>query len=468
MAIPAGEQQNILLVEDDPVSRKILTTAAERLGYAVTSCPDAESGWQYFQEASPRLVILDWLLPGMDGVDLCKKIRGSAKGRFVVILMVTEQERARDFEEALKAGVTYYMTKPIRREFFDAWLSAAQQSVDDLRRLESHEEREALQRQELEDLNAQLEEALGRTNAFAMESEQAYIEIRQVFETVAGGILLIDNRFNILRCNQGFLEMAGTTAEETRQNKCYELFHNALCDTPECPLQKVRKGAKHLQYQVERSRLDGPPIHYAVHATPFRGPTGDLIGIVEHITDVSDRVKAEQALRESEQRYKELSIVDELTGLYNKRHFNRHLDLEAERARRYGQPLSLLLMDIDNFKIHNDTYGHADGDRVLARLGRIIAEAIRINDLGCRYGGEEFTVILPNTAGEGARVVAERIRERFSEEIFLPSPQTPVRKTLSIGVAEYRLDDNKEALVERADQNMYAAKQGGKNRVVFR
>lgn len=467
MDTQAAAKQKILIVEDDPVCQKILAVAVAKFGYEATCCKDAESGWQHFQAETPRLVILDWLLAGMDGVTLCKKIRESEKGRFITILMTTEQERPQDFEEALKAGVTYYMTKPIRREFFEAWLSAAQKGVEDLRRLEEHEAKEERHRLELEDLNLQLEDAISHANALAMEAEQAYIEIKQIFKTVAGGILLVDGKCRILRHNESFLGMAGVTAGELKTRKCYEVFRSRLCNTPDCPVQKIRKGATRLENEVEMVAPDGSTVYYHILSTPFRGPAGDLIGIVEHITDITARVKAEKALQESEQRYKELSIVDELTGLFNKRHFNKHLDLEVERARRYGLPLAMLLMDIDNFKHHNDTYGHADGDRVLARLGRIVAESIRSNDLGCRYGGEEFTVILPNTAGKDAQVVAERIRQRFAEEVFQPNPDVVVHKTVSIGIAEHRGDEKKEELLERTDQNMYQAKQSGKNRWVF-
>ncbi|MEW6595195.1 MAG: diguanylate cyclase [Thermodesulfobacteriota bacterium] len=467
MAPQADGTRKLLIVEDDPVAQKILSSVAERAGYSVAVCADAESGWRYFEAETPRLVVLDWLLAGMDGVTLCKKIRESAKGRFITILMTTVQERPQDFEEALKAGVTYYMVKPIRREFFAAWLSAARKGVEDLLQLEEQDRREADYRAELENLNEQMEEALSRANALAMEAEQAYIEIKQIFKTVAGGILLIDSQYNILRHNEAFLQMAGVSAEDARTGKCYDIFPSVMCNSPDCPLQKVRQGGGRCESEVEALAPDGSTVHYHIISTPFRGPAGDFIGIVEHITDITARVKAEKALQESEQRYKELSIVDELTRLFNKRHFNHHLELETERAKRYHLPLSLLLMDIDNFKHHNDTYGHADGDRVLARLGRIVAESIRLNDLGCRYGGEEFTVILPNTSGKDALVVAERIRARFAEEVFLPVPDQVVHKTVSVGIAEYRPDEKKEELLERADQNMYAAKQGGKNRVVF-
>jgi len=162
-----------------------------------------------------------------------------------------------------------------------------------------------------------------------------------------------------------------------------------------------------------------------------------------------------------------LSTVDELTGLFNKRYFNKHMALEVERAKRHRHSLCLLLFDIDNFKHHNDTYGHADGDLVLARLGKVIAGAVRINDIPCRYGGEEFTIILPEINGDQAIVVAERIRARFAAEVFEPNPGERVSKTVSIGIAQYRLGENGQSLLERADHNMYQAKQTGKDRVVF-
>jgi two-component system cell cycle response regulator len=233
-------------------------------------------------------------------------------------------------------------------------------------------------------------------------------------------------------------------------------------------VQRIKKGEKRIESEIEKQGPNGKTVYYSIISTPFKGPSGDLIGIVEHITDITERVKAEKALAESEHRYKELSLVDELTRLFNKRYFNTQLQLEVERASRHGQPLSLLLLDIDNFKHHNDTYGHADGDRVLARLGQVIAESLRVNDVPCRYGGEEFTIILPVTSGEQATVVAERIRTRFAGEIFQPNPQETVRKTISIGVTQYQAGESGQSLVERADQNMYEAKQNGKNQYVLK
>ncbi|MBW1802905.1 MAG: GGDEF domain-containing protein, partial [Deltaproteobacteria bacterium] len=151
-------------------------------------------------------------------------------------------------------------------------------------------------------------------------------------------------------------------------------------------------------------------------------------------TEISRRLEAEKALRESELRYKDLSITDELTKIYNTRHFTDRLTAEIDRTNRYARPLSLLMLDIDNFKDYNDRYGHPEGDRVLSAMGRVIRDCIRRTDSAFRYGGEEFSVILPETALEGAVNVAERIRACFESEVFTPGPDQAVSKTVSIGV----------------------------------
>ena len=457
-----------LIVEDDHAVCDILQRIVESLGYATVVCNTGASALAAFTAVSPHLVLMDWMLPDMDGLELSRTFCTSERGKYLTILMISGKDSPEDVATAISAGVHYFMAKPVERKVLNIWLSAASKHVQDCLQRERADLALAKIKEDLEDNNLQLEEALSRANAMAMEAEQAYIEINQIFKTVAGGILLVDKHCNLLRCNDSFLKMAGVKREKIHDQKCYEIFHSCLCNTEQCPLQRIRKGEKRIESEIEKEGLDGKTAYYSIISTPFKGPSGDLIGVVEHITDITERVKAEKALAESERRYKELSLVDELTRLFNKRYFNTQLQLEVERASRHGQPLSLLLLDIDNFKHHNDTYGHADGDRVLARLGQVIAESLRVNDVPCRYGGEEFTIILPVTNGEQATVVAERIRTRFAGEIFQPTPQETVRKTISIGVTQYRAGESGQSLLERADQNMYEAKQGGKNRYILK
>ena len=162
---------------------------------------------------------------------------------------------------------------------------------------------------------------------------------------------------------------------------------------------------------------------------------------------------------------KELAITDELTQLYNSRHFFKQLDLEVYRSKRYEHPLSLLFLDVDHFKKYNDAYGHVQGNKVLIRLGQIIKSCLRTMDSAYRYGGEEFTVILPETEGKEALIVAPRIRASMEAEKFTPGSGKIVNVTISIGVTEYCPDERVSNFVERADKAMYIAKQQGRNQV---
>ena len=160
-----------------------------------------------------------------------------------------------------------------------------------------------------------------------------------------------------------------------------------------------------------------------------------------------------------------LAITDGLTKLYNLRHFYHLLEMEIDRCYRYGHPLALMLLDIDNFKMYNDSYGHLEGDKVLIRIGQIIHSCGRIIDSAFRYGGEEFTVILPETTAQEANNVANRIKTAVENENFFPEPGNAVNITISIGVTEYYDKESLSAFIKRADQAMYLSKEKGRNTI---
>jgi diguanylate cyclase (GGDEF)-like protein len=171
--------------------------------------------------------------------------------------------------------------------------------------------------------------------------------------------------------------------------------------------------------------------------------------------------------KQSRQRYQELSITDALTGLFNKRYLNSKLTSEVDHAHRLGQPLSIMMMDLDHFKRVNDTYGHHTGDKILKSAGHIILGFIRKTDTACRYGGEEFVLVMPGTDLENAFTVAERIRTAMAENRFQAEGKQSISVTLSMGISGLKPGEGVDALMERADRGLYEAKRKGRNRTVM-
>ena len=189
----------------------------------------------------------------------------------------------------------------------------------------------------------------------------------------------------------------------------------------------------------------------------------------ENIQLVQNLEQNNLTMAESNEMLKELVIRDGLTGLFNHRHFKEVLDRELARSVRYERTLSLIMLDVDNFKDYNDTHGHPAGDEVLKTLADIISTRLRVVDCPARYGGEEFAVLLPETDWKGGRTVAEDIRAQMENYPFNGRESQPLGKvTVSVGIAEFNPDSSSKLppLLERADEALYRAKNEGRNRVV--
>jgi diguanylate cyclase (GGDEF)-like protein len=192
--------------------------------------------------------------------------------------------------------------------------------------------------------------------------------------------------------------------------------------------------------------------------------TRTLESMVEERTRHLDREIARRRALEAELR--QLASTDALTGAHNRRSFFELCDRELQRARRYGRPLALLMLDVDHFKRINDAHGHGVGDEVLKRLVGVCVKNLRPQDIVGRLGGEEFAVAMPESPAEAAERAAERLRRSLSQ-VEVPADKGSVHFTVSIGVADWPPDRCLEDTLERADKAMYAAKRGGRNRVVL-
>jgi diguanylate cyclase (GGDEF)-like protein len=191
--------------------------------------------------------------------------------------------------------------------------------------------------------------------------------------------------------------------------------------------------------------------------------------------EIAIRQETEAALRKSREKLRQLAMTDSLTGLFNRRHFNRMALKEIDRALRYSRPLSVIVMDLDHFKKVNDLFGHGTGDRVLVLVGDILREILRSTEISARYGGEEFIVLLPETSAVPAADVAERLRLRIEGRV-LEVPRGSINVTASFGVSD-ALDRSApmtgsqrlSELISSADRAMYSSKESGRNQVtVFR
>ena len=208
-------------------------------------------------------------------------------------------------------------------------------------------------------------------------------------------------------------------------------------------------------YLHHRYVLGVERVSYVHYIVPFF--VGLLFGVL-----LSALIKLYWVLLEKEEKLERLSLTDDLTGLPNRRGVMSFLEFEISKSKRYGEPLSVALLDLDDFKTINDTYGHLVGDTVLREFAALMRSKLRASDIVGRWGGEEFLVIMPNTDLRTAVGVIERLRKEVSERYFDPVGKLSV----SAGETELREEDDIDSVIRRADENLYRAKREGKNRVI--
>ncbi|SFS20610.1 PAS domain S-box-containing protein/diguanylate cyclase (GGDEF) domain-containing protein [Granulicella pectinivorans] len=274
----------------------------------------------------------------------------------------------------------------------------------------------------------------------------------------------LDGRF--LRVNRIYEEWLGLEATEIVGRSVHELLGNLYWERSASAREAVL-GGRTVTFETDYPTVHGERLTRVTYA-PDLDEQCQVRGIVCMVLDIDERRRAEQAVRKTERLeqanrdLQELALTDQLTGLRNRRAFDERLRSDMDAVIRGGLSLSLLMLDVDNFKVRNDTWGHAEGDAVLRRLGAILASAIRAPYIAARYGGEEFAVLLPGSDQRLARLVADRIQRMVAEQLW-----NHTQVTLSIGIATTsNFTHNPQELIQAADGALYRAKREGKNRIV--
>jgi diguanylate cyclase (GGDEF)-like protein len=469
---PSTESEKVLIIDDDLVTKEILEEILHDHGYNTIHALNGADGLRLLDAHKPEIILLDIIMPGMNGIEVCQSIRKKSLKIRPSIIMVSSNG---DYDTVVKAfnnGADDFITKPVNSKELIARIQAQSR----IRNFYC----------EIEKKNSELELILDITEnaSKSLDSREIlYYIVKKTADFIGA------NRCSIVLIGKG--DEAYVVASHDSPTirglkidlkKYPEL--RAVLSTKESLIiddmatHPLLKNVKNFVRSLTQNSLLIMPIVWEEEILgtlilrtrrSIKSFTSDEIKLCRIIANAAyhplKKAKLFENLTTEKEYLKNLAITDQLTALYNHDFFYNRLEDEFNRAVRYELPLSLLMIDLDNFKKINDTYGHRAGDRVLMEVAGILKKAVRKTDIVSRYGGEEFTVILPVTTTEGAKEEAERIRETLCSHSYAGLINTTI--SASIGVASYPCAGalNSGDLVNLADNALYEAKNSGRNKV---
>jgi diguanylate cyclase (GGDEF)-like protein/PAS domain S-box-containing protein len=289
-------------------------------------------------------------------------------------------------------------------------------------------------------------------------------EIEQIYRYAPVGLFIFDRECRFQRINERMAEINGLSPEAHAGKSMWEVIPDLAGQLQELYRPVFERGEPVLDVEIHgRTPRDPDTVHdWLASYFPLKSETGEVVGLIGAVLDISERKHAEEALRASEAEVRRLALTDPLTGVGNRRRLDEALRTEISRMHRYDGRLSAVMTDLDHFKRINDRHGHQVGDQVLQEFARLLQSHCRDIDLVARFGGEEFVILMPEVGLDEARACAERMRATLAQATIPPLAE-PV--TASFGVAELAPGEDGEALLRRSDEALYAGKAAGRDRV---
>jgi len=466
----AASEGYILVVDDDPSICDTLATMLHFKGYRTEVAHTGPEALKKARQDPPDLVLLDVMMPEMDGLEVCREFRSDPRLSDTRVLILTAREGRKDIVQALEAGAADYITKPF---YIDELVARVRTNLE--------------VKHYHDDLAAMLRISQAVSSSLEIENVLYTIvsELAQVVQSDRASLIKVVDRHtgyvvatqddphlhNLSIDLEGYPEIQKASAEG--DVVVVDDTHTDPLIGPVLHMLPVRKSIMIVPLRVQREDLGEYVLQSSRRYRPYSEHDVKFARVVANAAanGLANAALYEQAEIDN-QRLTRLANTDDQTGLYNHRYFYQRLEDEFKRAHRYGSDLSLILLDIDHFKQVNDTYGHQQGDAVLREMAAVLHRTIRETDLLARYGGEEFAVLLPETNLSGTYQQAERLRRQIKAHYFEALMGKPL--TISCGVACLPFSDQEfpvprqrqDALISWADQALYTAKRGGRDRTI--
>ncbi|MDO9335844.1 MAG: PleD family two-component system response regulator [Caulobacter sp.] len=449
----------ILVVDDIPANVKLLEARLSAEYFDVTTASSGVQALEICARSECDLILLDVMMPNMDGFEVCRRLKANPRTHFIPVVMITALDSPSDRVRGLEAGADDFLTKPVA----DAVLIARVRSLTRLKMMTDELRMRAITSLEI--------------------GMQAPERSAVADPGIGGRILLVDDR------PSSYERLAPILSAEhhvdVEPNPADALFHAAEGNYDLLIVSLSLESFDGLRLcsqarSLERTR-QVPILAIADADNDARMLRGLEIGVNDYLLRPVDknellarartqvrRRRYTDHLRDNVQNSIEMAITDGLTGLHNRRYMESHLETLAEQASNRSKPLALMMLDIDFFKSINDNHGHDCGDDVLREFAVRIRKSIRGIDLACRYGGEEFVIVMPETDLKVAGMVAERLRRAIAGEPFaIDKGNKRIEVTISIGLSTLETKGEPIAhVLKRADVALYRAKPDGRNRVV--
>ncbi|MBB4441407.1 MULTISPECIES: PleD family two-component system response regulator [Rhizobium] len=449
----------ILVVDDIPANVKLLEARLLAEYFDVMTAADGYTALAICERNQVDLILLDIMMPGIDGFEVCERLKASQKTAHIPVVMVTALDQPTDRVRGLKAGADDFLTKPVN----DLQLISRVKSLLRLKTLsdELRIRADTAHTMGIDDLSRAGEGRADETAQVLLVDGRANSQERiiKALKPVADVLALSDPQAALFEAAESAFDLVIVNANFDDYDPlrlCSQL--RSLERTRFLPILIItEQGADEMVVRA----LDLGVNDYIIR------PVDPNELVARSLTQIR-RKRYNDRLRASVKQTIELAVTDPLTGLYNRRYLDNHLNVLFNRSMARGRPLSVLITDIDRFKHVNDTYGHDGGDEVLREFSNRVRSTIRGADLACRYGGEEFVVVMPDTSPEIAAAVAERLRAAIENAPFmLKHAGEALNVTASFGIAS-RITSvlTPDQLMKQADLALYEAKNTGRNRVV--